>query len=365
MIKIHFFVPVISDMSLLLSLKNLSVNSMSVQYLLLVFETQALPSTITTVLLTSLANNMYDHIHFNVVCDEHHKCNFSCALPFWEACGMLRQKLTRSQYIRFLFQVENYCDTILELNPDEGLRFYSLMLVLPIVVGFLRFFSESNPSKDYDGSVTFGVLQKMDVLAEFNPISSLIVADRIKPSELKKNSKYPILKLERVDGNWGEVILASILVKNVTRKLYLPQIYTENLSDRCINKINNDAFELKFLGPQGSSNKYELVQKEKSIKKPQKKVTKKADESDCAETGEEEEEEDVRKKGKKRASPSPSKKTVQKKDSVKKGGKPPPKKKAFHEEDESTDEESKTKYKKAVKKKPVEAFDEFSDSDSD
>ncbi|CAH0394708.1 unnamed protein product [Bemisia tabaci] len=109
-------------------------------------------------------------------------------------------------------------------------------------------------------------------MEEFNSIHKLVNNDTISPTEHNKNKTYPLLKLERTDSKYGDATIASILIKNVVRKVFLPKVYTSDLSDEAIEKINDEAYNLKYLGPEGKSHKYVLTTKPKTKKTSQKKV---------------------------------------------------------------------------------------------
>ncbi|CAH0386587.1 unnamed protein product [Bemisia tabaci] len=93
----------------------------------------------------------------------------------------------------------------------------------------------------------------------------------VKKSYLNRRGTYPLLKTERVEFPFGEAIIVSILIKNVTRKLYLPKIYNSNLSDEALEKTNDNVYDLKYLGPEGKSHKYTFVSKAKLKKRNQEK----------------------------------------------------------------------------------------------
>lgn len=91
-------------------------------------------------------------------------------------------------------------------------------------------------------------------------------------SDLVKNKTYLLLKLEKLETHFGEGILASLLVKNNVRKIYLPKIYATKLSEDDVEEINEGSFEIRYLGPEGLSHKYTLVKGKKDVKKLAKKV---------------------------------------------------------------------------------------------
>lgn len=267
------------------SLKKIVLESLSVETLLSILETHksSIPTNLICHITAHLAVHVYDYIHksTNSIIDEYHKCKYSCATFFWKICDSLQAAVNTKCFIHFLQSVRLYCEEQLELNFDEGLHFYTLMILIPLILPSYPLLPTQvkNPKVYYDFYTDITDLFQKNMEA-FNPIAKTIVSDRVVPGELTKNKCYPLLKIDRVESQYGEAIVASILIKNVSRKLYLPKVYAK-MTDENLEKINDESFDLKYLGPEGLSHKYTLVRRDfKEKKNNLKKIKKQKDESD-------------------------------------------------------------------------------------
>lgn len=89
--------------------------------------------------------------------------------------------------------------------------------------------------------------------------ANIFVHKRIKPENLIIGQSYPLEKLERVNTEFGEGIVAKIKQDDESVIIFLPGYFTTKLTAAAIEEINSKKdIDLVYNGPSVSSHKYYL-----------------------------------------------------------------------------------------------------------
>lgn len=95
-------------------------------------------------------------------------------------------------------------------------------------------------------------------MEQFN--ANFFDARRIKPEDLVVGHAYPLVKLERVNSEFGDGIVAKLKLGDEIVFIYLPRHYSTKLGDAALDEINDKTnhFNLVYKGPSGKTYKYLL-----------------------------------------------------------------------------------------------------------
>ena len=96
----------------------------------------------------------------------------------------------------------------------------------------------------------------------FNKVPVKPVYEQIRATELEVGRRYPLEKLEKTCTRYGNALLAFIFIDGEPKKIFLPKIYADSLSDQTINDVNeNGNFDLVLAEHVFPSFRFEIMPK--------------------------------------------------------------------------------------------------------